>query len=174
MWDLDLAVCYVSRVILCWTITSWIIQLPIFPLTNIFSQHTLHLFLSFHSTNFISKHATKSILFLKEDLVYHDLFFISQKFADCLAQAIYAAFCESFPMSFKLFDDDFRNDLLNTLSEWITGKFVNSSTKAYIFMFKTVYFNPKTSSDFMYRQLKIATHKTIERRAVFWWFPKLS
>jgi len=58
-------------------------------------------------------------LFLSITSKGKDFFF--QKFADCLAQAIYAAFCESFPMSFNFFDDDFREDLLQTISEWFTG-----------------------------------------------------
>ena len=45
-----------------------------------------------------------------------------QFFADCLAQAVYAAYCEVFPRSYQLFDDDFKNFLLNTISEWVTGK----------------------------------------------------
>lgn len=48
-----------------------------------------------------------------------DKFF--QYFADCLAQAVYAAYCEVFPRSYKLFDDEFKGFLLATISEWVTG-----------------------------------------------------
>lgn len=44
-----------------------------------------------------------------------------QYFPDCLAQAVYAAYCEVFPRSYQLFDDDFKSFLLNTISEWVTG-----------------------------------------------------
>ncbi|KAL9986612.1 hypothetical protein ACROYT_G000783 [Oculina patagonica] len=50
---------------------------------------------------------------------FKDRFF--QYFADCLAQAVYAAYCEVFPRSYQLFDDDFKSFLLNTISEWVTG-----------------------------------------------------
>lgn len=50
---------------------------------------------------------------------FKDNFF--QHFADCLAQAVYAAYCEVFPRSYQLFDDDFKSALLNTISEWVTG-----------------------------------------------------
>jgi len=50
---------------------------------------------------------------------FRDRFF--QHFADCLAQAVYAAYCEVFPRSYQLFDDDFKSFLLNTISEWVTG-----------------------------------------------------
>lgn len=50
---------------------------------------------------------------------FKDRFF--QHFADCLAQAVYAAYCEVFPRSYQLFDDDFKSFLLNTISEWVTG-----------------------------------------------------
>ncbi|XP_065060076.1 protein FAM227B-like [Rhopilema esculentum] len=58
-------------------------------------------------------------LFLAISTTEKDLFF--QKFSDCLAQALYSAFCASFPMSFKLFNDEFRKDLLDMISEWFTG-----------------------------------------------------
>lgn len=50
---------------------------------------------------------------------FKDRFF--QYFPDCLAQAVYAAYCEVFPRSYQLFDDDFKSFLLNTISEWVTG-----------------------------------------------------
>lgn len=50
---------------------------------------------------------------------FKDKFF--QYFPDCLAQAVYASYCEVFPRSYQLFDDDFKSYLLNTISEWVTG-----------------------------------------------------
>lgn len=50
---------------------------------------------------------------------FKDKFF--QYFPDCLAQAVYASYCEVFPRSYQLFDDDFKSFLLNTISEWVTG-----------------------------------------------------
>ncbi|CAH3045987.1 unnamed protein product [Porites evermanni] len=58
-------------------------------------------------------------LFFSVSPDFKDRFF--QFFADCLAQAVYAAYCEVFPRSYQLFDDDFKNFLLNTISEWVTG-----------------------------------------------------
>lgn len=41
----------------------------------------------------------------------------------CLAQAVYSAFCHSFPESNKTFNsDDFLTYLTNLTSKWITGK----------------------------------------------------
>ena len=45
-----------------------------------------------------------------------------QYYADCLCQAVYAAYCEVFPRSYALFDDRFKAHLLNTVSEWVTGE----------------------------------------------------
>jgi len=58
-------------------------------------------------------------LFFSVSPDFKDMFF--QHFADCLAQAVYAAYCEVFPRSYQLFDDDFKSFLLNTISEWVSG-----------------------------------------------------
>eukprot|EP00794_Sanderia_malayensis_P009840 gene9840-10850_t len=58
-------------------------------------------------------------LFLTIPSADKDAFF--QRYADCLAQTIYAAFCQSFPLSFMYFNEEFRSDLLNIISEWTTG-----------------------------------------------------
>ncbi|XP_031553743.1 protein FAM227B-like [Actinia tenebrosa] len=50
---------------------------------------------------------------------YKDRFFMH--YPDCLAQAVYGAFCEAFPRSYSLFDENFKNYLLNVISEWVTG-----------------------------------------------------
>ncbi|EDO46128.1 predicted protein, partial [Nematostella vectensis] len=50
---------------------------------------------------------------------YKDNFF--KYYPDCLAQALYASYCDVFPRSYNLFDDDFKTDLMNGVYEWITG-----------------------------------------------------
>ena len=50
---------------------------------------------------------------------YKDWFF--EHYPNCVAQALYAAFCEAFPDSFKLFGDDFKSSLLDTVCEWVWG-----------------------------------------------------
>ncbi|KAL3866977.1 hypothetical protein ACJMK2_044220 [Sinanodonta woodiana] len=42
-------------------------------------------------------------------------------YPDCLAQAIFAAFYEAFPESRSKFDDNFRQEVVNNVSEWISG-----------------------------------------------------
>ncbi|CAH1252829.1 FAM227B [Branchiostoma lanceolatum] len=42
-------------------------------------------------------------------------------YSDCLAQSIYAAFAEAFPESQDKFDERFIKDLINIISEWISG-----------------------------------------------------
>ncbi|KAL6082718.1 hypothetical protein STEG23_016473 [Scotinomys teguina] len=46
---------------------------------------------------------------------------LSLVYPDCLAQAIYAAFQESFPESSDLFNDEFKEDLGNTIFLWLSG-----------------------------------------------------
>ncbi|XP_008830051.1 protein FAM227B [Nannospalax galili] len=58
-------------------------------------------------------------LFMSVPLHRKDAFF--QVYPDCLAQAIYAAFQESFPESSSLFNDDFKEDLGNTIFLWLSG-----------------------------------------------------
>ncbi|XP_013208099.1 protein FAM227B [Microtus ochrogaster] len=48
-----------------------------------------------------------------------DAFF--QVYPDCLAQAIYAAFQESFPESSDLFNSEFKEELGNTIFLWLSG-----------------------------------------------------
>lgn len=49
--------------------------------------------------------------------------FFSKYLPGCLAQAVYSAFCYSFPDSNKTFNsDDFLTYLTNLTSKWITGK----------------------------------------------------
>ncbi|XP_041917558.1 protein FAM227B-like isoform X1 [Alosa sapidissima] len=42
-------------------------------------------------------------------------------YADCLAQAIYAAFCGAFPQSKEHFHDDFKTELTEVTSLWVSG-----------------------------------------------------
>ncbi len=46
---------------------------------------------------------------------------ILQIYPDALAQAVYAAFVEAFPESIKEFNDDFKQKLVHTLHEWMSG-----------------------------------------------------
>ncbi|XP_048188765.1 protein FAM227B [Perognathus longimembris pacificus] len=59
------------------------------------------------------------VLFLSIPLSRKDAFL--QVYPDCLAQAICAAFYESFPESTDLFNDEFKEDLGNTIYLWLTG-----------------------------------------------------
>lgn len=38
-----------------------------------------------------------------------------------MTQCIYVAFCDTFPDSYKQFGDDFKEFLLQTVYEWMTG-----------------------------------------------------
>ncbi|XP_063044435.1 protein FAM227B-like [Engraulis encrasicolus] len=42
-------------------------------------------------------------------------------YADCIAQAIYSAFCEAFPPSLERLGDDFKTVLTETTSLWVSG-----------------------------------------------------
>lgn len=44
-----------------------------------------------------------------------------QVYPDCLAQAVYAAFQESFPESSNLFNSEFKEELGNTIFLWLSG-----------------------------------------------------
>ncbi|XP_054557338.1 protein FAM227B isoform X2 [Talpa occidentalis] len=59
------------------------------------------------------------ILFMSIPVSRKDAFF--QVYPDCLAQAIYATFQEAFPESSNLFNDEFKEDLGNNISLWLTG-----------------------------------------------------
>ena len=39
-----------------------------------------------------------------------------------VSQAIYAAYCESFPDSYRLFNEDFKEDIIKVVHEWMTGR----------------------------------------------------
>nr|XP_020021730.1 protein FAM227B [Castor canadensis] len=58
-------------------------------------------------------------LFLSIPISRKDAFF--QVYPDCLAQAIYATFQEAFPESSNLFNDEFKEDLGNTIILWLSG-----------------------------------------------------
>ncbi|KAM6425850.1 protein FAM227B isoform 2-T2 [Liasis olivaceus] len=44
-----------------------------------------------------------------------------QMYPDCLSQAIYVTFCEAFPQSFNRFDDQFKDELMDLVFQWIRG-----------------------------------------------------
>ncbi|KAJ7326104.1 hypothetical protein OS493_027954 [Desmophyllum pertusum] len=103
-----------------------------FPNESIFRKRWKKLFLSEDSVTLLQPDCKKAqdglfnriadsfvSLFFGVSPDFKDRFF--QHFADCLAQAVYAAYCEVFPRSYQLFDDDFKSFLLNTISEWVTG-----------------------------------------------------
>lgn len=50
------------------------------------------------------------------------IFCMLQMYADCLAQAIYAAFCGAFPQSKERFNDDFKKVLAEVICLWVSGK----------------------------------------------------
>ncbi|XP_037691023.1 protein FAM227B [Choloepus didactylus] len=58
-------------------------------------------------------------LFMSIPLSRKDAFF--QVYPDCLAQAIYATFQEAFPESSNLFNDEFKEDLGNSIFLWLSG-----------------------------------------------------
>lgn len=58
-------------------------------------------------------------LFFRVPTAYRDRFFLH--YPSCLAQALYAAFCEAFPDSYKIFGDPFKTVLTDTIYEWVSG-----------------------------------------------------
>ncbi|XP_028396755.1 protein FAM227B-like [Dendronephthya gigantea] len=58
-------------------------------------------------------------LFFHIPTAYKDRFF--HHYPDCLAQALYAGFCEAFPDSYKIFGNPFKATLTDTIFEWISG-----------------------------------------------------
>ena len=58
-------------------------------------------------------------LFFSLPTAYKDRFFMY--YPNCLAQALYAGFCEAFPDSYKIFGDPFKSTLTETIYEWISG-----------------------------------------------------
>ena len=46
-----------------------------------------------------------------------------QDYPSVLAQAVYAAFCESFPDSYRQFGEPFKEDLVALVYEWVAGEF---------------------------------------------------
>ena len=38
-----------------------------------------------------------------------------------MAQAVYCTFCTAFPTSYKQFGDEFKEDLIQLINEWIAG-----------------------------------------------------
>ena len=38
-----------------------------------------------------------------------------------MAQAVYCTFCTAFPTSYKQFGDEFKEDLVQLINEWIAG-----------------------------------------------------
>ena len=50
------------------------------------------------------------------------IYFLLQDYPSYLAQAVYASFCESFPDSYRQFDDAFKEMIIVVTSQWIVGK----------------------------------------------------
>ncbi|XP_019333299.1 protein FAM227B [Alligator mississippiensis] len=48
-----------------------------------------------------------------------DAFF--QVYPDCLSQVIYVAFCEAFPESTTYFGDEFKDELVDLIFQWVSG-----------------------------------------------------
>ncbi|KAK9393991.1 hypothetical protein NXF25_015654 [Crotalus adamanteus] len=42
-----------------------------------------------------------------------------EMYPDCLSQAIYITFCEAFPQSCHRFDDQFKDELMDLIFQWI-------------------------------------------------------
>ena len=58
-------------------------------------------------------------LFFNIPTAYKDRFFLH--YPNCLAQALYAGFCEAFPDSCKVFGNPFKGTLADTIYEWVSG-----------------------------------------------------
>ena len=58
-------------------------------------------------------------LFFSVPIAYKDTFFLH--YPNCLAQGLYAAFCEAFPDSYKIFGDHFKTTVTNIVYEWVSG-----------------------------------------------------
>ena len=50
------------------------------------------------------------------------IFAFNKDYPSLLAQGVYTCFCESFPDSYRQFGEHFKEDLVNLVFEWITGK----------------------------------------------------
>ena len=50
---------------------------------------------------------------------HKDRFFLH--YPNCVAQALYAGFCEAFPDSHQIFGEPFKNTLTSTVYEWVSG-----------------------------------------------------
>ncbi|XP_062998719.1 protein FAM227B [Elgaria multicarinata webbii] len=44
-----------------------------------------------------------------------------QMYPDCLSQAVYVTFCEAFPESSRRFDDEFKDEIMDLIFQWIRG-----------------------------------------------------
>ena len=80
-----------------------------------------HLFEPKQATDMIFSRISDSFiaLFFSVPTAYKDTFFLH--YPNCLAQGLYAAFCEAFPDSYKIFGDPFKSTLTNTVYEWVSG-----------------------------------------------------
>ena len=45
-----------------------------------------------------------------------------QDYPSLLSQAVYAAFCTTFPDSYSQFNSEFKEDLVNLVFDWIAGE----------------------------------------------------
>ncbi len=46
---------------------------------------------------------------------------VLQVYADCLSQSVYTTFLDAFPESDRYFQEEFKTNLVNKITEWITG-----------------------------------------------------
>ena len=66
------------------------------------------------------------------------LFYINtvllKAYSNCLAQAVFAAFHEAFPESDRLFQDRFKQQLADTINEWVAGIAQDINNIIYVFL----------------------------------------
>ncbi|KAL9956226.1 hypothetical protein ACROYT_G037674 [Oculina patagonica] len=64
-------------------------------------------------------HNYVKMLFTAPVTKYRDKFL--KRYPDLMAQAVYCTFCTAFPTSYKQFGDEFKEDLVQLIHEWIAG-----------------------------------------------------
>lgn len=64
-------------------------------------------------------HSYVKMLFTAPVTQYRDKFL--KRYPGMMAQAVYCTFCTAFPTSYKQFGDEFKEDLIQLINEWITG-----------------------------------------------------
>lgn len=64
-------------------------------------------------------HNYVKMLFTTPVTQYRDKFL--KRYPNIMAQAVYCTFCTAFPTSYKQFGDEFKEDLIQLITEWIAG-----------------------------------------------------